>query len=158
MAHATADEIQTTFLIAMIITSFFWLKCHFVFFNIGGKRIAGGDRMPEDKYQKAPSGAEKEKLREEAERYKRAGVNDFENVFLGLFLIWGNTLSLQYDGAAITVIVLACAFAFFRLCHTIFYINSISYGRTASYMLGQVCCIALMANGIANMAASTHHD
>lgn len=86
----------------------------------------------------------------EAKKYRqeRMGVNDFENVYPGLFALWGSYLCLAFGGDATTHAIIGIVFGAARVSHTICYACGLSVPRTLSYVVGQLAMLGLLIHGV----------
>mmetsp|Transcript_9258 Transcript_9258/g.15779 ORF Transcript_9258/g.15779 Transcript_9258/m.15779 type:complete len:95 (+) Transcript_9258:1-285(+) len=82
-------------------------------------------------------------------------MNDIENIFPGLFIIWmslfvvaiANLLRTD-DGPYIFHGVMVIFFTVARVSHTVTYAFKASYARTAAYFVGHLTLLALMIQSL----------
>lgn len=96
--------------------------------------------------QKHPVTPEAQKAAEEnLDRWQRVSMNDIENVFLGLIVMWA-TAFLRSNGIAF--VVCSAIFCLARILHTLLYVAKISYGRSIAWLFGHFAIIALLVIGL----------
>jgi uncharacterized MAPEG superfamily protein len=80
-------------------------------------------------------------------------MNDIENVFLGLIVIWVTALTglSSLDSTEIAHIVLTVIFTASRVAHTALYVFKISYGRSLAWLFGHFALLALLIVGLVNV-------
>lgn len=78
-------------------------------------------------------------------------MNDIENVFLALIVIWITALTTGADGVEIAHIVLTVLFTACRVAHTALYVFKISYGRSLAWLFGHFAILALLIIGLVNV-------
>jgi len=134
---------------AMICTVVLYFKTHYCFLQIGKYKLEAGKRAPEDTYQKHPLSDEAQTAADEnLDRAQRIAMNDIENVFLGLIVIWVTALAPVFTVNEVAHIVLTVLFTVCRIMHTILYMNKISYGRSLAWFGGHLCIVGLFIDGL----------
>jgi uncharacterized MAPEG superfamily protein len=96
--------------------------------------------------------ADEQRAADEAlDRWQRVSMNDIENVFLGLIVIWVSALTVGFDSTEVAHIVLTVLFTACRVAHTVLYVFKISYGRSLAWLFGHFAILALLIVGLVNV-------
>jgi uncharacterized MAPEG superfamily protein len=84
--------------------------------------------------------ADEQRAADEAlDRWQRVSMNDIENVFLGLIVIWVSALTVGFDSTEVAHIVLTVLFTACRVAHTVLYVFKISYGPQLGVAVWALC-------------------